>query len=73
MVGYIVVIQDCNLPHGQWKLGMVIKTFPGIDKKKGCRIEIQYKNMNSDTFLKIECAVQKVAVILPVENKIPDQ
>ena len=33
MIGAIVVIQDCNLPRGQWKLGMVIKTFPGIDKR----------------------------------------
>ena len=69
MVGDIVVIQDHDLPLGQWKLGRVIKTFPGIDNKVR-RIEIQYKNKNSDVFVTIERAVQKVSVVLPVEVNV---
>ena len=68
MVGDIVIIQDNDLPQGQWKLGKVVKAMPGIDQKVR-KIEIQYKNKNSDTFITIERAVQKVSVILPVDDK----
>ena len=58
MVGDIVTIQDNDLPRGQWKLGKVIKTTPGIDKRVR-RIEIQYKNKNSDTFVTIELVFRR--------------
>ena len=68
MIGDIVIIQDSDLPRGQWKLGKVVKTIPGIDQRVR-RIEIQYKNKNSDTFVTIERAVQKVAVVLPIDDE----
>ena len=66
-IGDIVIIQDNNAPRGQWKLGTVSKSVYGIDNKVR-RIEIQYKNKDSADFVTIERAVQKIAVVLPVEE-----
>ena len=41
--GDVVLIQDTNQIRGQWKLGVVLKTFPGEDGRVR-RVQVQYKN-----------------------------
>ena len=55
------------MPHGQWKLGKVVSVEPGIDNKVR-RISIAYKHESSNTFITIDRPVQRVVVILSVEE-----
>lgn len=41
--GDLVLILDANQIRGQWKLGVVINTFPGEDGRVR-RVQVQYKN-----------------------------
>ena len=66
-VGDIVIIQDNDLRRGQWKLGRIIKVTPGIDNVVR-RVEIEYKNKGNNTFSVIERSVQRIIVILPIEE-----
>ena len=67
-VGDIVIIADRNLNRGEWKLGRVSDVVRGVD---GCvrRVMLQYKNKGSNAFTTIERAVQRIVVILPVEEQ----
>ena len=56
-----------HMPRGQWKLGKIVSVEPGIDNKVR-RISIAYKHENSNTFITIDRSVQRVVVILPVEE-----
>ena len=39
----VVLVQDSNAVHGEWKFGIVSETFPGKDDKVR-RVNIIYKN-----------------------------
>ena len=47
----IVLIQDSNLIRGQWKLGEVSNTYPGMDGKVR-KVDVQYKNLNEMNLLR---------------------
>ena len=66
-VGDIVIIMEKHMPRGWWKLGKVVSVEPGIDNKVH-RISIAYNRENSNTFITIDRRVQRVVVILPVEE-----
>ena len=45
--GDVVLIQVGNAVRGEWKLGIVTKTFPSDDGKVR-RVEVSYKNFHPD-------------------------
>ena len=73
-IGDIVLIQDTNAIRGQWKLGRVSE----VEKSKDGYVRnchVKYKLLNSDSsinkrFTTIRRAVQRLIVILPVEEDI---
>jgi len=66
--GDIVLVADKNLPRSQWKLCRVTTVEPGIDGKVR-RVSLMYKNKSSDTVITIDRPVQKIVVVLPVEEQ----
>ena len=48
-------------------MGRVSQVYPGNDGKVR-KVEVEYKNTDSTTFVRIERAVQRLVVILPVEE-----
>ena len=68
MVGDVVIIADKCLSRGEWKLGMVTAVVPGIDNKVR-RVSLQYKNKGSNVFTVIERPVQRIVVILPIDEQ----
>ena len=67
-VGDLVVIHDKDLKRSEWKLGRIVEAIPGKDGIVR-RIEIEYKNKESVQFVRITRSVQRVIVILPVEEQ----
>lgn len=74
--GDVVLIQDANQIRGQWKLGIVVKTFPGEDGRVR-RVQVQYKNpkpgeavneYHGRGFVTVERAVNKLVVLIPNEE-----
>ena len=74
-VGDIVLIQDSNAIRGNWKLGRVYNVELSKDGVvRNC--QIQYKAINPDStnrkgFTTIRRPVQKLVIILPVEEDRP--
>ena len=68
MVGDVVIIADKCLSRGEWKLGRVTAVVPGIDNKVR-RVSLQYKNKGSNVFTVIERPVQRIVVILPIDEQ----
>ena len=76
--GDVVLIQDGNAVRGEWKLGILTKTFPSDDGKVR-RIEVSYKNFrpglkldtyNETNYTSVEKAVQRLIVLVAVaENE----
>ena len=62
-----MIIQDSNLKRGEWKMGRVSQVYPGNDGKVR-KVEVEYKNTDSTTYVRIERAVQRLVVILPIEE-----
>ena len=74
--GDVVLIQDANQIRGQWKLGVVVKTFPREDGRVR-RVQVQYKNpkpgeavneYHGRGFVTVERAVNKLVVLVPKEE-----
>ena len=73
-VGDIVMIQDANSIRGQWKLGRV----SNVEKSKDGFVRnchVKYKLFDSDTlinkkFTTIRRAVQRLIVVLPIEEDV---
>ena len=80
-VGDIVLIQDSNQIRGNWKLGRVTKAYEGKDGKVR-KVELQYKNPKPSESIKtyagqgyvtVERPVQRLVVIVPVEEEKTDE
>jgi hypothetical protein len=67
-VGDIVMIQDSGMIKGKWKLGRIVKSEPSTRDGLVRTVDIQYKNPESNTFITISRPVQRLVVILPVEE-----
>ena len=70
------LIQDANQIRGQWKLGTVLKAFPGGDGRVR-KVQVQYKNpkpgeavneYHGRGFVTVERAVNKLVVLIPKEE-----
>ena len=66
-VGDIVLISDNMLKRGDWRMGKVTRVVPGIDHKVRC-VTVRYKNNDSNQYTEIERPVQRLIVILPVDE-----
>ena len=64
-----MIIVDKNLPRGQWRLGKVSSVEPGIDGKVR-KVSVQYKNKSSNSVITIVRPVQRLVVILPIDEQI---
>ena len=74
-IGDIVLIQDSNAIRGNWKLGRVYKVELSTDGVVR-NFQIQYKAINPDSmdrkgFTTIRRPVQKLVIILPIEEDKP--
>ena len=68
MVGDIVLIQDSKLKKGEWRMGRVAKADASLRDGYVRNIEIQYKNPNSSSFVTITRPVQRIIVLVPIEE-----
>ena len=68
MVGDVVLIQESNQIRGKWKMGVVTQANPSLRDGFVRNIEVQYKNEGSNSFTKINRPVQRVIVIVPVDE-----
>ena len=78
--GDVVLIQDGSAVRGEWKLGIVTKTFPSDDGKVR-RVEVSYKIFRPDEKLdtynganhaSVERAVQRLIVLVAVDEDEQD-
>ena len=53
--------------RGDWKMGRISQVYPGSDGKVR-KVEVEYKNPDSNSFVKIERAVQRLVVTLPIDE-----
>jgi len=68
-VGDVVIIQDSNQVRGKWKLGRVSCADPSLRDGFVRKIEVQYKNLDAKTYTTIERPVQRVVVLVPVDDE----
>ena len=66
-VGDIVIIQEKTLKRNQWKLGLLIEVFFGIDKKVR-HVKVKYINPSSGSPIEIERPIQRLVIILAAEE-----
>ena len=69
-VGDIVLIQDSNQIRGNWKMARVTEANPSLRDGFVRNIELQYKNKGSNNYTTISRPVQRVIVIVPVDEEI---
>ena len=62
-------MHDKDLKRNEWKLGRVVDVVAGTDGSV-CRIEIQYKNKDSKNYFNVTRSVQRVIVILPIDEQV---
>ena len=68
-VGDIVIIQDSNKIRKKWKLGRVIRADPSLRDGYVRVVDVEYKNPDSKNFLNITRPVQRLIVLIPVEEQ----
>ena len=66
------MLQDARQLRGQWKLAKVSKTMPSSDGKVR-RVILEYKNEGALTLTKVERPVQRLVVIVTVDENTNDQ
>ena len=62
------MIQDSGKVKGKWKLGKVTKAEPSQRDGLVRQVDIQYKNPESNSYIAITRAVQRVVVVSPVDH-----
>ena len=67
--GDIVIVQDSNLIRGKWRLGRITKADASLRDGFVRNVEVEYKNPGSDNYLSITRAVQRIIVLVPVEDQ----
>ena len=63
-----MLISDKHIPRGLWKVGRISAVEPGIDGRIR-RVSVQNKLVGNDSQITIERPVQRLVVILPVEEQ----
>ena len=67
--GDIVIIQDKNLVRGQWRLGRISLVHPDSDGIVR-NVEVQYKHNDSTVYTTINRPVQRLIMLMPVDENI---
>ena len=76
-IGDVVMIQDSNTFRGNYRMGVVKETFPGLDGKVRT-VKVGYKNndagpeYNGKQYTYIDRPVHKLIVIVPVDSASHD-
>jgi hypothetical protein len=65
----VVIVQDSNLIRGKWRLGRISKAESSLRDGFVRNVQIKYKNPCSKNFLTITRPVQRVIVLVPVEEQ----
>jgi hypothetical protein len=68
LVGDIVLLQETGLIKGKWKMGKVVKADPSLRDGFVRSIDIQYKNPGAKSYTVVTRAVQRVVVVVPVDQ-----
>ena len=66
-IGDIVLITEKHMPRGQWRLGKIVSSNCDNDGKVR-KVSIIYKVKDSDTVVTVERPIQRLIVILPIEE-----
>ena len=67
-VGDIVIVQDSNLIRGKWRLGRVTKAEQSLRDGYVRNVDVEYKNPSSKNFLSVTRPVQKLIVLVPIDD-----
>ena len=67
-VGDVVLIQDSNQIRGKWKLGRVSQADPSLRDGFVRNVEIKYKNEGTKTYTTVDRPVQRIIVLVPVNE-----
>ena len=68
-VGDIVLVQESGLIKGVWKMGKITKADPSLRDGFVRNVDIQYKNANYKSFITITRPVQRIVVIVPIDDE----
>ena len=68
-VGDVVIIQDNNQMRGKWKMGIVERAEKSLRDGFVRNVEVKYKNVGAKTFTTVTRPVQRLIVLLPVEEQ----
>ena len=71
-IGDVVIIQDKLLRRSQWKLGLITEVFCGSDKKVR-HVKVKYVNPSTGSPIEVERPVQRLVIILAVEEYSSDE
>ena len=66
--GDIVMVQDSNCVRGKWKMGRVSKAEPSLRDGFVRNVDVTYKMSGHKTFTTITRPVQRLIVIVPIDN-----
>ena len=66
-VNDVALVQDAKLVRGEWKLGVVDEI---LESKYG-NVVVRYKNLNTN--VRVRRAVQRLIVIVPVDEEFEEQ
>jgi len=69
-VGDVVLIQETGMIKGKWRMGKVNKADPSPRDGFVRKVNIQYKNPGAKSFTTINRPVQRIVVIVPVDEDI---
>ena len=69
-VNDVVLVQDANLVRGEWTLGVVDEI---LDSKDGRVRNVVVRYKNGTTNMKVRRAVQRLIVIVPVDQELVEQ
>ena len=61
-------MQDSGMIKGKWRLGKVVKAEPSLRDGLVRTVDIQYKNPDAKSFVTITRPVQRIVVILPIDE-----
>ena len=63
-----MIQQESGKVKGKWRLGRIAKTEPSDRDGAVRKVDIQYKNTESKSFVTVTRAVQRVVVISPIDH-----
>ena len=71
-VGDVVLLKQETTALGTYKLGQISKVFYSPSDDKVHKVLVQYKNANESVFRETERPIQKLVLVVPVEEQQPE-